>query len=817
MNMKEGNRNKERVLSEMLFGTKTSFYDQPRHFAIVFHEFNIGYGEGVFTPKGRFSLKVVQMEGGGHGETTGMRIEKDMLDEPLGVYSLFFEYLLNHGVYSDGSYFLGQMNLDVVLSIARNLPDVRYGEKPLIISNEYCSPDLKVTFRPGKRVSLSLKKNIEIIPGKYSNFAILDGHIYKLTEAVPIEFIEKLYRGTEINLDWERGRPMEVLSPLKRYFNLDLYREITEEQKRKRTPKVKIEYEIRFTEQNNDLFNFDIVFHCNDLNISREELIKAIRNNEYYVTTKSGFVEPLNRKEIRKLFALLKNIGAQKEKDRYSIHKHNIPLLIKSLGKDKMTNSPYVALLGNEMEKKGDIEMAEGLKKILRGYQIEGLKWMTFLRKFGFSGILADDMGTGKTLQVLSLLKSINAKKPSLVVCPKTLIHHWQDEAGKFFPQLKTLVIAGTAEERINSLSQANDYNLVISSYPIIQRDIGHYEDYGFEYIILDESQYIKNPHTRTSRAVKRLKGNHRLCLTGTPIENSPLDLWSMFDFLMPGFLGNISTFKKKCSQRGFYRHLSDKTSPFVLRRTKYDVLKELPLLTEQVSLSGLTKRQLAVYVQVLEKVRGRIFERVEKEGFDRSKIHILAGLTRLRQICNHPGLLNEKLIDVKNISGKFNLFLELINECLQGGHKVLVFSQFTKMLDIMGRYMESMKIPYSRLDGNSKKRDEIIKEFNDDPNRNIFLISMRAGGLGLNLTKADTVILYDPWWNPMVEEQARDRAYRMGQMKNVNVYRLITKGTIEEKIQDLKYKKKEIFNDIIGDSRDIFDKLSWDELKDIL
>lgn len=470
-----------------------------------------------------------------------------------------------------------------------------------------------------------------------------------------------------------------------------------------------------------------------------------------------------------------------------------------------------------------NVEMPESFSKILRNYQKDGVQWIYFLRKYGFGGILADDMGLGKTLQALTVLSMKPPGRPSLIVCPKTLIHNWYNEIQKFAPGIKTLIAHGGAAERMRRIRGADGLDLVITSYPLLQKDIAVYSEMEFEYCIIDEAQYIKNASTRTAKCVKAVRSRYRLALTGTPVENSVMDLWSVFDFVMPGFLGNEASFKARYANAipgegsGILTGLNRKIKPFLLRRTKKEMLKDLPPKIEQVGLAELTAAQLALYTKMLEKIRGELFDTVTAKGFENSRIEILAGLMRLRQICNHPGLLNEKFLGIKDISGKMDLFEELIDECMEGDHRVLVFSQFVKMLEILKGHMNRKRIRYCYLDGQSRDREGIIHTFNNDNSTRVFLISLKAGGFGLNLTSADTVIIYDPWWNPMVEEQASDRAHRIGQEKTVNVYRLITKGTVEEKMQKLKERKKLLFDSLVNESGDFMAKLSWEDLKEVL
>lgn len=579
----------------------------------------------------------------------------------------------------------------------------------------------------------------------------------------------------------------------------------------------------------NGLLEFDLDFHCGNLKINVEQLNDYIRQNKKLLNVDGSFVEITNREELQRLLSLLEKFKGKGKRKKYSGKLYNASELDSLVENGRnysyKCNEDFKCLM-HEM-KNGrlveDVEIPDSFSKVLRNYQKDGVQWIYFLRKYGFGGILADDMGLGKTLQALAVLSMKPPGQPSLIVCPKTLIHNWYNEIQKFAPGIKTLIACGGAVERLRRIRSAGGFDLVITSYPLLQKDIAVYSEMEFEYCIIDEAQYIKNASTRTAKCVKAVKSKYRLALTGTPVENSVMDLWSVFDFVMPGFLGNEAAFKARyvnvvhCEGNTAFKGLNKKIKPFLLRRTKKEMLKDLPPKIEQVGLSELTATQLALYTKMLEKIRGELYDTVNANGFENSRIEILAGLMRLRQICNHPGLLNEKFLGLKDISGKMDLFEELIDESMDGGHRVLVFSQFVKMLEILKGHMEKKKIQYCYLDGQSRDREKIIHTFNNDYDVRVFLISLKAGGFGLNLTSADTVIIYDPWWNPMVEEQASDRAHRIGQDKTVNVYRLITKGTVEEKIQKLQERKKLLFDSLVNESGEFMKKLSWEDLKEVL
>jgi len=409
-------------------------------------------------------------------------------------------------------------------------------------------------------------------------------------------------------------------------------------------------------------------------------------------------------------------------------------------------------------------------------------------------------MGLGKTLQVLTAIAISRRTRPILIVCPKTLLFNWQNEARRFTPALKTVVIYGSQAARDRLLKQAAEFDLMITSYSLLQRDIGHFSLIDFDCCILDEAQMIKNPDTHLARHVKKIKAHQRIALTGTPMENHIMDLWSIFDFILPGYLGHYDAFRIRYKEDGL-EPLLKKIKPFILRRTKADVLSELPKKIEETLYAPLTQNQLAYYQQVLSQVRKSIYNNALVISPGQQRIAVLAGLTRLRQICNHPGLLEKNYRYIHGLSGKLELFDDLLCSLLADSHKVLVFSQFTQMLAILEHRLHERQIAYCYLDGQTRERQQVIQRFNTDEKVPVFLISLKTGGFGLNLTAADTVILFDPWWNPMVENQAADRAHRFGQRRVVTVYRLITQNTIEEKIEVLQERKRLAFDQIIGKS----------------
>lgn len=465
-----------------------------------------------------------------------------------------------------------------------------------------------------------------------------------------------------------------------------------------------------------------------------------------------------------------------------------------------------------------------GFQGTLREYQRDGVGWLHFLRNFGFGGCLADDMGLGKTVQVLALLESRRQRKlpegqprqPSLVVVPRSLVFNWVAEAERFAPRLKVLNYTGLQRDMLRP--QIADHDVVVTTYGTLRRDIEHLLDVPFDYAILDESQAIKNPASQASKVCRLLKADHRLAMTGTPIENHIGELWALFEFLNPGMLGRASGFRKqfdaKTSEPQRREALAAALRPFILRRTKDQVLDDLPPKNEQTIFCEMGKQQQALYDELRDFYRASLTKRVKKTGMQKSKMHVLEALLRLRQAACHP-----QLLDRKNTahSAKLDMLMEHLREVTAEGHKALVFSQFTSLLEIVRRQVEQEKMTFEYLDGRTRRRDLKVNRFQTDPDCSLFLISLKAGGHGLNLTAADYVFILDPWWNPAVEAQAVDRAHRIGQQRPVFAYRLICKGTVEEKILQLQTDKREIAEAIINQKNSLLRQLSFEDLEGLL
>ena len=466
------------------------------------------------------------------------------------------------------------------------------------------------------------------------------------------------------------------------------------------------------------------------------------------------------------------------------------------------------------------------LESVLRPYQKQGVAWLRFLRENGFGGILADEMGLGKTLQTLAFARWVREQQPTaapmLVICPTSLVPNWVAEARKFTPSLKVLGLHGP--DRHASFDLIPRQDLIVTSYALIRRDAERYRELEFDTVVLDEAQHIKNRQTQNAQAVKSVRSRLRLVLTGTPLENSVLDLWSIFDFLMPGYLGTAQDFRERYEQpitkakdAQAQSRLARRLRPFLLRRLKREVATDLPAKLEQISFCELTADQRAVYQQVIEASRKEVLEAVGAQGLAKSRMVVLSALLRLRQVCCDLRLLKLEGVEAANASGKLDLFGELLEEVIDGGHRVLVFSQFVSMLTLLKDRLREESIEYCYLDGSTTDRAAVVDRFQKQDSIPVFLISLKAGGVGLNLTGADTVIHFDPWWNPAVEDQATDRAHRIGQTRVVTSYKLITRDTVEEKILTLQNRKRAIIQATIAGEEEFASALSWDEIQELL
>ncbi len=470
------------------------------------------------------------------------------------------------------------------------------------------------------------------------------------------------------------------------------------------------------------------------------------------------------------------------------------------------------------------VPVPRGFRGQLRQYQKAGLDWLHFLHQFRFGGILADDMGLGKTVQVIALLTHLKEEgrlhRPALIVVPLTLIFNWWEEFQKFSPALRVLRYYGNRTDRVKMLEKFDQYDVILCSYGVVLQDQKHLSERVFEYVVLDESQKIKNPQTKTYRAVQKLKSMHRLALTGTPIENALQDLWAQFNFVNPGFLGTLPQFAARYVETSpeerehALQTLRKLIYPFILRRTKEEVEKQLPPLSEIIQVVEMTDKQRRIYNQVLEAYRQQIFSQVDELGIQKVRMKIIEALTYLRQIACHPAILKPD-VDLYQ-SGKILLLEDMLEEILGRGHKVLIFSQFVRFLALVRRLFEEKGWKYEYLDGRVRNRAKRIHNFQENPEVGAFLISLKAGGLGLNLTAADYVIHLDPWWNPAVEQQATDRAHRIGQDKGVFVYKYIIKDSVEEKIRLLQEAKRRLSRELITSDDRFIKQLTREDLEQI-
>ncbi|WP_332645884.1 DEAD/DEAH box helicase [Lysinibacillus sp. 54212] len=462
-----------------------------------------------------------------------------------------------------------------------------------------------------------------------------------------------------------------------------------------------------------------------------------------------------------------------------------------------------------------DFEVPPSLEGILRDYQKQGFQWMKGLASYGFGGVLADDMGLGKTVQsiafIVSEIANIRARKqPVLIVCPSSLTYNWLHEIMQFAPELQGIVIDGDVAVRRELQQNLDDIDVLITSYPLLRQDLAWYEKQTFYTVFFDEAQAFKNPMTQTARAVKKLKAEYRFGLTGTPVENNQEELWSIYHVIFPQLFQGLQEYSHLTRKA-----ISRRVRPFLLRRLKEDVLPELPGKNETLDMSELLPEQKGLYAALLAKLRVDTLKHLDKDTFRKNKIRILAGITRLRQICCHPSLFVE---GYTGSSAKFEALLQILEESRLSRRRVLIFSQFTKMLDLIGRDLTARGQAYFYLDGQTPSEERVVlcNRFNSGE-RDVFLISLKAGGTGLNLTGADTVILYDLWWNPAVEAQAADRAYRMGQQNTVEVIKLIARGTIEEKMNELQEKKRNLIADILETDGKASGALTEDDIREIL
>ena len=558
-------------------------------------------------------------------------------------------------------------------------------------------------------------------------------------------------------------------------------------------------------------------------------ILSAYKEKRRYHRMKDGTFVTLGEQQLDTLAELAEEVAHKGDKKAVRDGRMELPIS-KALYLDAMAGDGLKLVESDRFKTfVGDIKNPQNakapvpreLKDVLRDYQVTGYRWMKALSKYGLGGILADDMGLGKTLQTIAFILSYRdvMDYPVLVVAPTSLVYNWLEEIGKFAPQLKAVVVDGTKSARKEQLEEGvKNADVIVTTYNLLKRDIALYEKQQFSYCFLDEAQQIKNPVTQNAKAVKKIKAIGRFALTGTPIENTLTELWSIFDFIMPGYLYSHKKFKQsfelpvvRAQEEKAKNKLIRHISPFILRRMKQDVLTELPDKVERRMINVMTPEQEKVYRAYFVQAKKDFAAILSAYGFAESRLKILALLTRLRQIACDPSLFLE---GYGGGSGKLDMLEEMVSEAVESGHRILIFSQFTTMLQKIGSRLANRDLGYMYLDGStpSKKRVEMVKEFNEG-HHPVFLISLKAGGTGLNLVGADMVIHYDPWWNPAVEDQATDRAYRIGQKNNVQVLKLITKDTIEEKIYDLQEKKKSLIGEMLQPGESFLSRLSENEI----
>lgn len=574
---------------------------------------------------------------------------------------------------------------------------------------------------------------------------------------------------------------------------------------------------------------FEMDFLLGDINPSESiNILRAFRNNLKYYKLPNGEYLDLEEIELNKFLKLLDVINPNDEivDNKISFNKNKGAFVDNFLDDNKMRFIKGKKELKEIRDKFKAIDKLKfkdpkNINAELREYQKHGYNWCKTLDYLGFGGILGDEMGLGKTLQAITFIAS-NPSSKTLIVAPTSLIYNWHSELEKFAPTLKAAILNGSREERETMLKNIDKVDVIITTYNLLKRDLENYKTLEFDYCFLDEAQYIKNPHSQNAKAVKEIKAKSRFALTGTPIENSLMELWSIFDFVMPDYLYDEKRFsvryhKKLKEGPEVLEELNKLIKPFILRRHKKDVIKELPNKIEKKLVVDLNDEQKKIYGTYAKHATELIAKKVKDDEFKSSKIEILSYITKLRQLCLDPSILVD---NYTGGSGKIDALLELLHKSIEEGHKVLVFSQFTSVLKNISTRLNNEDITYSYLDGSitSEKRMSMVKEFNECDN-SVFLISLKAGGTGLNLTSADVVIHFDPWWNPAVEDQATDRAHRIGQKNVVEVIKLVSKGTIEEKIISLQDEKRSLISKLMGDdlsSVNSLTALSEEEILDL-
>ncbi len=722
--------------------------------------------------------------------------------------------------------------------------DEKYIPKPILSFKELASgnnPDLFGEKKEERESNVKIVFNLSFKYGQYT-FDLGNSHtrnsvkmdkqddtyfFHKIHREIPTE-LEYFHFLKDLGLNLKNGKKTLETSSAFSWFNLhreELFQkgfEIEQHANDKRkyfVGKTKINIEVR---ESNDWFDIHAMVYFGEYEIPFIQLRDIILAKKREFTLPNGEIAVIPQEWIEQygeLFSFSETNG-----DGITLKKHHLSL-IHELETGKLAkvsiNNKLKSL--NDFDHIEDFPMPKGFKGELRPYQKAGYNWMQFLNKYNFGGCLADDMGLGKTVQTLALLLDQKEKydkpMPSLLVLPTSLVYNWRIEAKKFCPELNIFVYTGTLRKK--NVSQFLGYDIIITTYGIVRLDVEILSAFKFNYIILDESQNIKNPNSHIFAATQELKSQHKLILTGTPVENSTLDLWSQMTFINPGLLGSQRFFKnnfllpiEKRNDFAKKEKLHTLIKPFILRRKKEQVLTELPPKIEQVRYCEMSEDQTKKYEEVKSYYRNKILEESEDSGKGKSAIMLLQGLTQLRQIANHPKMVDPEWTDG---SGKMDDIVEMLQTTIEGKHKILIFSQFVKHLSILRDFLDDEKIEYAYLDGSTKKRQEQVELFQNNEHIQIFLISLKAGGLGLNLTAADYVFILDPWWNPAIEAQAIDRAYRMGQKNTVHTYKFISQNSVEEKILLLQNSKKQLADDLITVEESFVKSLSKEDITDIL
>jgi SNF2 family DNA or RNA helicase len=572
---------------------------------------------------------------------------------------------------------------------------------------------------------------------------------------------------------------------------------------------------------------FELKFKISDIDEAEgANILRAFRDSKKYYKLENGDFLDLEDIETKKFLKLLDTLESNEELEDNTVVFHKskgmyLDSYIENEGIAYIDGTEGIETLKTSLDKlkSEEFQIPEDINASLRNYQIEGYNWLKSLDYMGFGGILGDEMGLGKTLQTITFLSSKKGSK-SLIVAPTSLIYNWLSEFNRFAPNMKVAVLVGDKRNRKSILKDRASYDVLITTYNLIRRDIEIYKELEFDYLIIDEAQNIKNSNSQNSKAVKQIKAGNRFALTGTPIENSLMELWSIFDFIMPGYLYDEKRFATRYHRRleedeVLIKELNLLIKPFILRRYKKDVLSELPDKIEKKLIVPMTKEQIKVYKTYSDYAKDLIEQKVKDNEFKKSKIEILSYITKLRQICLDPSVV---MNDYKGGSGKFEALLETVIQGIEEGHKILIFSQFTSILKNIALMLKKNDISFSYLDGSTKvqTRSKLVDDFNND-STSVFLISLKAGGTGLNLTSADIVIHFDPWWNPAVEDQATDRAHRIGQKNVVEVIKMVAEGSVEEKIISLQDEKRNLISKVVGEDVKLGELMTQLKEEDIL